>query len=183
MCKLSMTHTHTFPSVCHCTGVHSIPFVGLVVRFPRQLQKDWRAVQTCFFWGGASKSAHRRRKSVGSMLNLSAKCAPGNTTVHSFSFMILQLEKWFKFSFRICVSHRLSLVLNAFTVLYMSEITCPCQCSYRLNTFKWLSVSHRNGISHMDVSFWSSVVYFSLSSMNRSPHAAQNVTLQDLPLA
>lgn len=43
------TLLYIFPSVCHCTGAQSTPFGGLVVRFPRQLQRDWRAVQTCSF--------------------------------------------------------------------------------------------------------------------------------------
>lgn len=85
----------------------SAPFGGRLVRFSRQLQTH----PNLLFW--ASKSANRRVKSALSMQSFSGNCALGNTD--TCSFIVWQHGKWPKFSRSICVSHRRSLVLNAFS--------------------------------------------------------------------
>ena len=109
---------------------------------------------------GASKSANRRMKSAPSMPSFSVNCLVGKTAAATFSFIVWQCGKWLKFSWRICVSHRRSLVLKALTVASTSVMIRPRPWSCRISAFKWLVMSHRN------ILFRSSDVSFPLLSMN-----------------
>lgn len=107
----------------------------------------------------ASKSANCHRKSAASFLIFWANGALGNT-LESFSFMVLQLGKWLKFSSSIGASHRVSLALNAFTLLYISEMIWSRPCSCKFIAFRWPVVSLRKAVSHKNLRSLSCVVSF-----------------------
>jgi len=118
------------PSVCCYSGTRSVPFGCVRVRFSTTangLQNSWNLL---FY---ASKSVNQGLKLAQNRLSFSANSAPANNGGrNTCSVMFLQQGKWLKFLRRICLTHRLSLILKALTVAYMSEMmrSRPCSCRF-----------------------------------------------------
>jgi len=103
-------HWSSISSICTCEGALSTTTANGVL-----LLNHWNL----FFC--ASKSANRPLKSAPSRLSFSANSAEhGGRDL--LCHVLLQQGKWLKFLCRLCVSHRLSLVLKTRAVVYMSEI-------------------------------------------------------------
>lgn len=98
-------------------------------------------------------------KSAASMLSLSTNCTEERSSTEFFFHGLATRKVAQVFFLPLCVSQRLSLVLNAFTVLRISEMICPCPCSCRFIAVRWLMMLHRNAISHKGLLSWSSVVF------------------------